>query len=132
MPISMEKSLLRVLASFSGVALVILLGATIALRTNTIPAIREENAAIQKSLEEQNAAYAQYISTLEEELEVAQQKQREAEEALSQKLQAEERMRIEQARREQAARLAAQQEAARQAAQEAAEQEASSRESQAS
>lgn len=112
----MQKHLLTVVLSFSAVMIAILLGANIAYRTNTIPALRADFARERDDMHDQQQAQEQYIATLQDELTVARDKQHEAEQKLSVKLAEEERIAQEQAQRAQAARIAAQQAAAAEAA----------------
>ena len=123
----MQKNLIYVLISFLSVALIISIGTNIAYRTNVITDLKND---FQKNAENQQQKIHEKdnsIARLEEELNIALQKQTEAETKLKEKLAEEERIQLEEERKQQEARIAADKkvaaaaEAARIAAEEAAE-----------
>jgi|GEM_PF-2545946 len=108
----MQKSILYVLISFSSVTFVILFGTLTAYKTNIIPAREKEYQKEHLQVIEQAQKQEDRIKELQAELDLALEKQREAEELLKGRLQEEEQLALEKARLEQEARLRAQQEAA--------------------
>jgi cell division protein FtsN len=129
----MQKHIIPVLASFFSVIVIILLGMNIAYRTNVIPQIEADHNKKREELHQQVMEKETYISTLENELNIARERQIEAEKDLAEKLAEEERIALEKAQKEQEARIAAEQAAAAEAARIAAEQaKSSSKESKAS
>ncbi len=116
----MQKHIIPVLTSFSGVIIAIMIGVIIAYNTNIIPTLEEELAKEKESSDRKD----QNIARLQEEVDFAQAKQFEAEDKLKIKLAEEEAAALERARQAQLARIAAEEaaaEAARIAAKEASE-----------
>lgn len=128
----MQKHIIPVLVSFFSVIVIILLGTNIAFRTNIIPDLEEKFSKEREKLIYEAQKKDAYIETLQNELELAQQRQIDAEKKLAEKLEEEERIALEKAQAEQAARLAAQQAAADAAAQAAEKSSSSSKKSKAS
>ena len=115
----MQKNIINVFLSFSGVIFFVLSGTIIAYRTNIIPDMEDKfEKALEKAIREKNEQTL-YAQTLAEELEIAKQNQQKAESRLKEKLAQEERLALEKARKEQEARLAAQKAAAQKMAEEA-------------
>lgn len=111
----MQKNIFNVLISFLGVACVVLGGAVLGYRLDTIPelkqSLRQERLQAEKRKEEETA----YIQNLEQDLELAKERQYEAENLLAEKLAEEERIRLEEERKAEEARLAAERKAAAEA-----------------
>lgn len=107
----MQKHIISVLASFSGVTMAILLGIIIAYNTNVIPSLERELDQERESAK----IKSQSLENLQNEMEVAQEGRLEAERRLAEKLAEEEVLALEKARQEQEARIAAEKAAAEEA-----------------
>ncbi len=127
----MQKNIITILSSFSGVIIVILLGTTIAYRTNTIPELKQNIEDERKYKEEAIQEKNNRIKQLEGELSNTQKARQEAEDRLQVKLDEEEKIAREKAKKIEAAKIAtekkalAEAEAARKVAEEKAKKKAS-------
>ncbi len=103
----MQKYIISVLLSFSGVIFTIMAGINIAYRTNVIPKIERDFQEENQTLEQTITNFDDTIAKLNGEIEIARQQQQFAEARLKEKLAEEERIALEKAQALERARIAA-------------------------